>query len=82
MTKMETDAVVELEYSPGSDRIIRHIIRTSAKTMQTHPGTLIVTQVDRVEATDKDDKPILGPDEKPVFVYRPKKSRTAPLVVH
>ena len=73
MTKMETDAVVELEYSPGSDRINKHIIRTSAKTMQTHPGTLIVTQVDRVEATDKDDKPILGPDEKPVFIYKPKK---------
>ena len=74
MTKMETDAVVELEYSPGSDRINKHIIRTSAKTMQTHPGTLIVTQVERVEATDKDDKPILGPDKKPVFVYKPKKS--------
>ena len=51
----------------------KHIIRTSAKTTQTHPGTLIVTQVDRVEATDKDDKPILGPDKKPVFVYTPKK---------
>ena len=73
MTKMETDAVVELEYSPNSDRINKHIIRTSAKTTQTHPGTLIVTQVERVEATDKDDKPILGPDKKPVFVYKPKK---------
>jgi hypothetical protein len=29
--------------------------------------------VERVEATDKDDKPILGPDKKPVFVYTPKK---------
>ena len=33
MTKMESDAVVELEYSPGGDRIKKHIIRTSAKTM-------------------------------------------------
>ena len=29
--------------------------------------------MERVEATDKDDKPILGPDKKPVFVYTPKK---------
>ena len=46
MTKMETDAVVELEYSPGGDHIKKHTIRTSAKTMQTHPGIVIVTQVE------------------------------------
>ena len=74
--------MVELEYSPNSGRINKQIIRTSAKTMQTHPGALIATQVDRVEATDKDDKPILGPDEKPVFIYKPKKVRISPFVVH
>ena len=73
MTKMESDAVVELEYSPGSDRISKHTIRTSANTMQTHPGMLIVTQVERVEATDKDDEPILDGNGKAVYVYEPKK---------
>ena len=38
MTKMETDTVIELEYSPNSDRIIRHIIRTSAKNDSDAPG--------------------------------------------
>jgi hypothetical protein len=51
MTKMESDAVVELEYSPGGDRIKKHIIRTSAKMMQTHPGMVIVT--DRVGYSDR-----------------------------
>ena len=73
MTKMESDAVVELEYSPGGDRIKKHIIRTTAKTMQTHPGMIIVTQIDRVQATDEDDEPIVDPTGKPVFVYKPKK---------
>ena len=73
MTKMETDAVVELEYAPGGDRISKHIIRTSAKTTQTHPGMIIVTQVERTEATDIEGKPILDRAGKPTFVYTPKK---------